>query len=119
MMNAGSIMQTNIDDLTERVEIIYNPTTQDSAGNLIHGEEASRGECWAKVLPLSAKSAEAYNETENAVLYRVIVRYRTDIQPTDRVSWRGKVLKLIAPAYDAESRKIWTVCDCKEVVENA
>lgn len=119
MIHTGNILQTNIDDLTERVEFVYNSTTQDSAGNLIPDAEATRGECWAKVLPLSAKSAEAYNETENAVLFRIVVRYRTDILPTDRVLWRGKVLKPIAPAYDAESRKIWTVCDCKEVIEDA
>lgn len=119
MINSGSIMQTNVDDLTERVEIVYRETTQDAEGNIIDGEQKTRGTVWAKVLPLSAKNAEAYNETEKAVYFRVVVRYRTDVQPTDVLLWRGKRLHLTAPAYDAESRKIWTVIDCKELVENA
>lgn len=119
MMNTGQSMRTTIDDLAERIEIKYAATTQDAAGNIIKGTETSRGACWAKVLPLSAKNAEAYNETEKAVHYRVVVRHRTDVQTTDVLLWRGKRLHLTAPAYDAESRKIWTVIDCKELVENA
>ena len=119
MINSGSIMQTNVDDLTERVKIVYHETTQDAEGNIIKGDEKTRAEVWAKVLPLSAKNSEAYNETAQAVVYRVIVRYRDDVQPSDAVLWRGKRLHLIAPPFDAESRKVWTVLECRELVENA
>ena len=118
MINAGAAMRTNIDDLTERIEIVYYPTTQDTAGNLINGTETSRGTCWAKVLPVSAAIADGYNENANEIKYRITVRFRTDIEPTDIVKWRGKKLALLSPAYDAESRKVWTTFDCRELVED-
>lgn len=119
MMNTGAAIKTTLDDLTERIELVYHETTQDAAGNIVKGAEVSRGECWAKVLPVSAAISAGYNETENAVSYRVTVRYRTDILPTDTVLWRGKRLSLTSPPYDAESRHIWTIFDCKELVEDA
>ena len=118
MMNTGQAMRTTIDDLAERIEIKYAATTQDAAGNIIKGTETSRGVCWAKVLPIKAVIGDGYNENVNEISYRVTVRYRTDIEPTDIVIWRGKRLALLSPAYDAESRHIWTVFDCRELVED-
>ena len=119
MMNMGNAMKTTIDDLSERIDVVYYATTQDAAGNIIKGDtEVSRGARWAKVLPISAAIGEGYNETTNVVTYRVTVRYCTDIEPTDVIKWRGKRLHLTAPAYDAESRKVWTMFDMRELVED-
>ena len=119
MMNTGNAMRTTVDDLTERIDVVYHETTQDSAGNIVNtGTELSRGARWAKVLPISAAIADGYNENENAVTYRVTVRYCTALEPTDTITCRGKRLSQLAPAYDAESRKVWTVLDCRELIEN-
>ena len=119
MMNTGNAMRTTVDDLAERIDVVYHETTQDAAGNIINtGTELSRGARWAKVLPISAVIADGYNENENAVTYRVTVRYCTDIEPTDTITWRGKRLSLVAPPYDAESRRVWTILDCRELIEN-
>jgi hypothetical protein len=58
-------------------------------------------------------------ERLNQVDYRVVVRYRTDILPDDEVLWRGKRLRMIKPAYDAESARTWTVLECQEVLADA
>ena len=118
MINTGSIMQTSIDDLHERISITRKTKTRDAYGNVIRGAPSVVAECWAKVLASGSVIKAGYSETVNQINYRVIVRYRDDIKPTDHIIWRGKTLIMTAPPYDAESRKIWTVLECKELVED-
>ena len=118
MINTGAIMQTSIDDLRERVTITRRTKSRDAYGNIIRGAPAVVAECWAKVLASGAVIKSGYSETVNQINYRVIVRYRGDIKPTDRITWRGKTLIMTAPPYDAESRRVWTVMECKELVED-
>lgn len=118
MINTGAIMQTSIDDLRERVTITRRTKSRDAYGNIIRGAPAVVAECWAKVLPSGSLIRDGYSETVNQVNYRIVVRYRDDIKPTDVIRWRGKALIMTAPPYDAESRKIWTVMECKELVED-
>ena len=114
----GAGMNVTLDDLHERITILYHDKTRDEDGNIIDGEEHTRATVWAKVLPVSARIGENSRETENIVSYRVTIRYREDIEPTDVIEWRGNRLELVSPAYDVESRKIWTVMECREMVEN-
>ena len=118
MITAGTLMQTSIDDLRERVDIMRATQTRDAYGNVIRGAPAVVASCWAKVLPSGSLIRDGYSETVNQVNYRIVVRYRTDIKPTDTVSWRGKILTMTAPPYDAESRHVWTVIECKELIED-
>ena len=118
MIQTGSAMRTTIDDLTERVEFTYFDHKRDSSGNIvsISTKTHSRGTCWAKVLPIAANVGNGYESGQNAVGYRVTVRYRDDIMPDDLVVWRDKTLSITAPPYDAESRRKWTVLDCRELI---
>ena len=116
MRTTGSIINnTTIDDLAERIGIVYQKAQRNNRGDILGIEDLTRCTVWAKVLPLSARrllddSVEAVNE----ISYRVTIRYRADIAPDDIVIWRGKRLQQTAPPYDAESRKIWTVLECVE-----
>ena len=68
---------------------------------------------------MTARITDDTPERVNAISYRVTIRYRNDIKPDDEILWRGKRLKLLTPPFDAESRKIYTVMDCEEVIEDA
>lgn len=118
MMQTGNAMRTTIDDLSERVEVLYHDHKRDSAGNIVSiaTKTNSRGVCWAKVLPISAAVGNGYESGENTVGYRVTVRYREDILPDDLIKWREKTLTITAPPYDAESRRKWTILDCRELI---
>ena len=118
MITAGTLMQTSIDDLRERVDIMRAVKTRDAYGNVIRGAPAVVASCWAKVLPSGAVIRDGYSETVNQINYRVVVRYRSDIKPTDTIKWRDKTLIMTAPPYDAESRHVWTVLECKELIED-
>lgn len=111
-------MGVTIDDLHERITIRRYTKTRDSDGNIIDGEAHTRATVWAKVIPISARINDSAEETENIVTYRVTIRYRDDIEPTDEILWRGRRLTLTSPPYDIESRKTWTVMECRELIED-
>ena len=115
----GAGMNVTLDDLHERIEILYRDKERDSDGNIVDGEIHTRAAVWAKVLPITARIGDsATEETENIVAYRVTIRWREDIEPTDEIRWRGRRLALVSPPYDVESRRMWTAFECREMVEN-
>lgn len=116
MINTGAIMRTTIDDLKERIQILSFVNYRNELGDILQSEEVVRAECWAKVLAISAGIAEGGVERTASIGYRIIVRYRDDILPDDVIKWRNKRLRITSTPYDAESRRIWTVLDCIEVV---
>ena len=107
-----------VDDLSERISVVYSETSRNERGDIVKGEEKARCTIWAKVLPLTGKINDATPERVNALTYRVTVRYRTDILPDDEILWRGRRFKLITPPVDVESRHIWKQFDCQEVVQD-
>ena len=120
MKTIGSfIANTNVDDLTERISVIYFVTERNERGDILNVVEIERCRVWAKILPVTARITDGTPERVNTINYRVTIRYRTDIKPDDEIIWRGKRLKLLTPPFDAESRKIYTVMDCEEVIEDA
>ncbi|MBR1728069.1 MAG: head-tail adaptor protein [Selenomonadaceae bacterium] len=120
MKATGNIINnTSVDDLSERIKIVYFEAQRNNLGDIIKNEEITRCEVWAKVLPLSAKrNLDSSVELTNEIIYRIVVRYRTDILPDDLIIWRRKKLRQTIPAYDAESRKIWTILECVEMVKD-
>lgn len=119
MRTTGSLINnTSLDDLPERISIVYQSTRRNERGDKIGTEDITRCTVWAKVLPLSSRRTDDSMEYINEVSYRITIRYRTDIAPDDLIIWRGKRLRQTAPAYDAESRKIWTVLDCVEMIKD-
>lgn len=113
----GSVIQnTSIDDLHERISIVYREISRNARGDIIRGEEKVRAMVWAKVLPYGAKSEDGGISRTNDVNYRVTIRHRDDVLPDDEILWRGKRLQMTAPPYDAEARRIWLVMECREAV---
>ena len=112
-------MKITIADLNERISVIYFDTERNERGDILNVTEVERCRVWAKILPLTARISGDTPERVNTISYRVTIRYRTDIKPDDEIIWRGKRLKLLTPPFDAESRKIYTVMDCEEVIEDA
>ena len=116
MINTGNVMRTTIDDLKERIQILSFVNYRNELGDILQSEEVVRAECWAKVLAINAGISEGGVERTASIGYRIIVRYRDDISPDDVIKWRNKRLRITSTPYDAESRRIWTVLDCVEVV---
>lgn len=113
-----TIKQTNTDDLSERISVVYFETTRNARGDIVKGTEITRCTVWAKVLPLSGRIEDETPQRENIVTYRITIRYRQDIKPDDEIVWRGRRLKITTPPIDIESRRRWVVIEAKEYVKD-
>ena len=111
-------MKISVDDLTERIKIIFSDNVRNSRGDFVKNFEKIRCEVWAKILPLSGKISDTTPEKINSVTYRITIRYRNDIKPDDKIIWRGKILEIVTPPFDVEVRHIWTQFDCVEVIQD-
>lgn len=49
---------------------------------------------WAYVRPMSGRERYQAQQLEAAANYRITIRYRADIDPADRILWRGKILNI-------------------------
>lgn len=119
MRTTGSILNhTSLDDMSERISVVYQVTQRNRRGDIIDTEEITRCMLWAKVLPISSRRTDDSREYINELSYRITIHHRTDIKPDDIILWKGKKLKQTIPPYDAESRKIYTVMTCEEMVKD-
>ena len=118
MKTIGGFISTSIDDLSERISVRYLETARNQYGDIVETLEKERCQVWAKVFPLTARNNDGSPVRVNKITYRVTMRYRNDIKPDDEIIWRNRRLKIISPPFDAESRKIFLVIDCEEVIED-
>ena len=113
-----AIRQMSVDDLSERISVVYSETSRNERGDVVKGEENVRCMIWAKVLPLTGRINDATPERVNAVTYRITIRYRTDILPDDEILWRRRRFKMVTVPVDVEGRHIWTMFEVKEAVSD-
>lgn len=77
-----------IGTLTERVVLKRRITTHEDEGGEV-AMYSPLATVWARVTPLGARAAFASDARTQATSHVVVVRYRTDLKPGDRISWRG------------------------------
>lgn len=114
----AAIRQMSVDDLSERISIVYFETTRNARGDIVSNTEITRCTVWAKVLPLAGKISDTAPARDNFITYRITIRHRADIKPNDDIIWREHRLKILTPPINLESRKIWLQFDCKEVIQD-
>ncbi len=109
---------TSLEDLSERISVIYFETERNTRGDIVKTEELIRCMVWAQVKPLTGKITDSAPVKTNEVTYRITIRHRADIKPDDEIIWRGKRLKITTPPIDINSQHIWTSFDCKEAIQD-
>ena len=111
-------MNVHLSELKQRVKIFRPVATEDEVGNLIEQDRTEVATVWAMVLPYAAKISDGYAEKVDEVTYRIVIRYREDIQATDVLQWRGKTLLMSAPPYALNGGRKYLVMEAKELVED-
>lgn len=111
-------MNVHLSELKHRVKILRPLATEDEVGNLIEQGRSEVATVWAMVLPYAAKISDGYAEKVDEVTYRVVIRYREDIQVADILAWRGKQLVMSAPPYALGGGRKYLVMEAKELVED-
>ena len=113
----SQLQQTTIDDISERIKIIYYEKKRNKRGDIVKGDEKIRCEVYAKIYPYMSKSTDGRElELTNEINYRVTIRYREDIKPDDEIIWGQRRLKMLNPAYDVENRRIYLTMECRELL---
>lgn len=82
----------------QRNEFVQDPVT----GELKEGW-TEYGKAWASVEPLSARDLIAAQGVQSKVTARMVIRYRTDIDPAHRIVHRGKVYRIEGILPDKDS----------------
>ena len=90
-------MYVSLNELRQRVTILHPTTTVDDAGNIIESGQEEVATVWAKILPYTAKISDGYAEKVDEVNYRIVIRYREDIDVTDIIRWRSRKFMQTAP----------------------
>lgn len=60
---------------------------------------------WAEVVQLSAGQSVERESIQHPVRYRVRIRYRSDITPVMRVSYRGRILRITGISDEYQRRQ--------------
>lgn len=94
----------------------------------VQGRDAETGEVtvkwadfkslWASVEPLSVREFISSQATQSQIVARIVVRYRTDLLPTMRILYRGKVYNPQGWLPDAESGLEYMTAPCSEGVND-
>ncbi|MFW1700871.1 phage head closure protein [Acinetobacter pittii] len=102
MLNAG--------ELRDRVIIQrFNDSGRDDDGYQIPSGWVDYKSLYAKITPLSARDLFAAQAAQAKTIARMKIRYRTDIETTMRVIYRGQVYAIDGPALDdAETGNIYS-----------
>ena len=117
MRTAGQQFKSmTVDELTERISILYRRHERNEKGDIVSTAELERAKVWAKVFPRGARRDEQGVEKKNELEYSVTIRYRKDVAPDDELDWRARRLKQTAPPLDVEGRRIWLRLECKEMI---
>ena len=101
-----------IGTLTARVQLQRRITTDEDEG----GEVAAFtpiATVWARVRPLTARAAFEADGRGQAISHSVVLRYRTDLKPGDRILYRGQVLCIVG-ASDLNGQQAYLSCQCSE-----
>jgi len=99
-----------IGTMTERVQLKRRIPSHEDEG----GEAAAYSPIatvWARVQPLAARQMFESDARGQTISHSVVLRFRTDLKPGDRISWRGGELDIEA-ANDLNGRRTYLACQC-------
>jgi SPP1 family predicted phage head-tail adaptor len=98
--------------LTDRVTLESKVTSNEPEG----GETAvyaTLATVWARVRQLSARQSTMADARGQTISHGVVIRFRTDLKPGDRIVYRGRRLEIAALA-DINGRRAYLSCQCSE-----
>jgi phage head-tail adaptor, putative, SPP1 family len=101
-----------IGTLTDRVELKRRETISDGGG----GHQrifVPVTNLWARVRSLSGRQGTNADGRMVAISHSVVLRFRGDVVPGDRIVYRGRNLDVVSTA-DLNGRRAYLSCNCSE-----
>ncbi|MFD1944520.1 phage head closure protein [Paradevosia shaoguanensis] len=98
--------------LTDRVQILRREMTGEPEGG--HATLfVPIATVWSRVRPLSGRQGVGADGRGVTVSHSVVMRFRPDVKPGDRVVYRGRRLEVVT-AGDINGRRAYLSCSCAE-----
>lgn len=101
-----------IGSLTDRVALARKVDVSEPEGGTLTSYVPVTS-LWARVRALSARQAALAEARGTSQSHEVVVRFRADIAPGDRFTWRGRRLAVLGTE-DPDGRRAWLACRCEE-----
>ena len=102
-----------IGTLRDRVELFSNNPNIGSSGGLTDNF-VSLGTVWAQVKASAGKLISIVDGRNSTTSHAIVMRYRTDLKPGDRLTYRGQNLEILS-ADDLNGRRAYLNCACTEI----
>ncbi|MHA6298127.1 phage head closure protein [Devosia sp. CAU 1758] len=102
----------SVGTLTDRVQVLRRESLGDGGG----GHEriyVPMTSLWARVRILSGRQGTNADGRTVAISHSVVLRFRNDVSPGDRVVYRGRNLDVVSTA-DLNGRRAFLSCACSE-----
>ncbi|MCW5721950.1 MAG: phage head closure protein [Devosia sp.] len=101
-----------IGTLTDRVQLRRRDSVAEPEGG--HARVfVPLGTVWARVRSLTGRQGSNADGRMVAISHSVVVRFRTDLRPGDRIVYRGRDLDVVSAA-DMNGRRAYLSCACSE-----
>lgn len=71
---------------------------------------------WANVIPLRGSESDNNHERTNEQFFKVRYRPRTDVEKSDRLTWKGYVLEIVTIPMDPTGRGNENFVECKVIL---
>lgn len=109
---SGEAATPPLGTLTDRLQLMRRTTTDEDEG----GELAvfsPLATVWGRVRALTARAAFESDARGTTITHAVVIRFRSDLKPGDRIVYRGATLELVKAA-DLNGRRAYLSCQCTE-----
>lgn len=108
----------NPGELNCRVTLLKEMKADDDQGGYAT-TYAPRDVVWAKIMTLTAKITDQYEQMTPVLFHRIIIRYRQDVLVTDRIQYGNRIFEQIGPPINEEEKRAYLRLECREVVADA
>lgn len=103
----------SLGSLRERIELKQTTQSIDSAGG--HADSlTSLGLVWAEVNTASGSLVFSGDARNAKITHTIIIRFRSDLKPGDRINYRGEELEVIS-AEDLNGRHAYLKVLCSQL----
>lgn len=104
----------NPGELRHRIIIQKQITTQDTFGEQ-YEEWDNITTVWANINPISGREFFAAESVNSEITHKVRLRYREDIKPDMRVSYKGRIFRVESVINEFEKDKLLQLM-CRELI---
>ena len=99
-------------DLNQRVRIERRVKTENSRGEVTYTWETV-ATVWARAVPLRGRDYFAAAQMQDEVTTRFRIRYRTGLDSSMRVVWKGGFYDIKGQPIEVDGERVWIDLMCK------